>query len=65
MAEERRPATREEKLHCIQRELGFRRRVYERKVGDGRMTQRQADKEIWLMEEIERDYLNSPEGRLI
>lgn len=60
-----RPPTREEKLACIKRELGFRRRVYEHRVQQGKMDQAKADTEIWLMEAIRRDYEGSTEGMLI
>ncbi|MCC6918921.1 MAG: hypothetical protein IT548_06935 [Alphaproteobacteria bacterium] len=48
--------TREAKREAIERELGMRRRVYPRWVEKGRMSQRQADKEIAVMEAILTDY---------
>lgn len=50
------PITPEEKLVAIKRELGYRRYVYPRRVGVGKMSQKQADKEIVVMEAIEADY---------
>lgn len=34
---------------CCERELGFRRHVYPRRIADGKMTQKKADTEIGLM----------------
>lgn len=48
--------TATDKLHCVERELKYRYRVFERLVDKGKMTQRQADREIALMEEIAADY---------
>lgn len=45
-----------DKEACARRELDFRRRVYARRVGDGRMKQADADREIELMESILEDY---------
>lgn len=45
-----------EKRACIERELRMRRRVYPRRVADGKMTQAQADREIAVMEAILDDY---------
>lgn len=45
-----------DKLHCIERELKYRYRVYQRRVAAGEMTKRQADREIAIMEEIGADY---------
>lgn len=44
--------TLEDQLKCVDRELGFRRRVYARRVADGKMTQVAADREIALMEAV-------------
>lgn len=46
-----------EKLRCIERELGFRRKVYPARVFDNKMTQRQADYQLRIMEAIRDDYL--------
>ncbi len=46
----------EDKLHCIERELRFRRVIYEKRVGRQAMSQQQADWEIGCMESIARDY---------
>jgi len=50
------PVTRHEKAECIRRELGYRRRVYARRVAEGKMKQAAADKEIATMEAILADY---------
>lgn len=42
----------ERQLECVDRELAFRRRVYERRIADGKMTLRQADEEIACMEAV-------------
>jgi hypothetical protein len=56
MADDR-PYSARAKLHCIERELKFRNQVYPRRVNEGKMTQMQADREIFLMEEIAADYV--------
>lgn len=48
--------TAADKLKCVERELAYRYRVYARRVDNGKMTQKQADREIQLMEEIAADY---------
>jgi len=48
-----------DKLQCVVRELGFRRRVYARRVEQGKMAQAQADHEIAVMEAIKQDYSRS------
>jgi hypothetical protein len=45
-----------DKLRCIERELILRYRVYPKRIESGKMTQRQADREIAIMEEIGADY---------
>lgn len=45
-----------EKLRAIQREIGWRKKVYPNRVLTGRMKQREADWEIRIMEAIEQDY---------
>lgn len=45
-----------DKLHCIERELGMRKRVYPRLVADGKMTQDKAAREIAIMEAIRAEY---------
>lgn len=62
--------TNRQKMQCAQRETGFRRRVYERRVAEGKMDKRKADEEIALMAEIAKDYGAAAEqddkaGRLI
>ena len=51
-----RPITRFEKRRCLEREIEMRRRVYPRRVREGRMTQAEADREIDVMTAILRDY---------
>ena len=41
-----------EQLDCIEREIRFRRRVYPRRVADGKMTQAAADRQIAVMESV-------------
>jgi hypothetical protein len=48
--------TIEEKLKCVERELGMRRRVYSYRVANGKMTRQEADREIDLMASIVEDY---------
>lgn len=46
-----------EKLRAIERELGFRRTVYPRRVAENKMTQKQAAYQLSVMEAIRDDYL--------
>jgi hypothetical protein len=46
----------DEKLAAVTRELGYRRRVYERQVAEGKMRQTTADHQIGVFESIEADY---------
>lgn len=48
--------TAQDKLEAVERELAFRRRVYERRVADGKMTQQLADRQIAVFEAIAADY---------
>ena len=50
------PFTNDEKLQAVKRELSYRRRVYAKRVCDGKMTKGHADHQIALFEEIEADY---------
>jgi hypothetical protein len=45
-----------DKEACVRRELDFRRRVYARRVAEGKMKQADADREIEIMEAILGDY---------
>lgn len=45
-----------EKMRAAQREAGYRRFVYPKRVANGKATQKWADKEIALMDEIAADY---------
>ncbi|HEV2079419.1 MAG TPA: hypothetical protein VGR19_05930 [Allosphingosinicella sp.] len=56
----------EEKLAAVTRELGYRRRVYDRRVAAKQMRQVQADREIGIFESIEADYRKACRaGRLL
>jgi hypothetical protein len=46
-----------EKLRAIERELGFRRTVYPRRVAENKMTQKQADWQLAVMMAIRDDYI--------
>lgn len=48
--------TTEQKRAAIKREIGFRRRVYARRVEEGKMTQRDMEQEIGVMQAILADY---------
>lgn len=48
-----------DKLACLERELKYRHRVYARLVERGKMTERQRDRELELMEAIAQDYRES------
>lgn len=48
--------TNKEKLHCVERELAFRFRVYDRLVVRGKMTKQQQEHEIAVMSCIVEDY---------
>lgn len=54
--------TNSEKLAAIQRELGYRRRVYARRVAEGQMSKALADEQIAVFEQIEADYQKLTEG---
>ncbi len=45
-----------QKLAAVNRELVFRRRVYARRVDQGKMTQELADRQILIFEAIRADY---------
>lgn len=46
----------EDKLREVERELGYRKRLYPRWVKEGKMKQEQADANIAIMEAIAEDY---------
>lgn len=48
--------TAEEKLAAVKREIGFRKRVYARRVAENKMAQAQMDREIAVFEAIADDY---------
>jgi hypothetical protein len=60
-----RPFTDKEKLDAIQREIGMRRRVYQRRVYSGQMEPETADWEIAVMEAIARDYRDKIQPTMI
>jgi hypothetical protein len=45
-----------EKLHCLQRELLRRRRLFPGRIKTGRMKKADADRELRIMEAITQDY---------
>lgn len=48
--------THSDKLAAVEREIGFRRRVYARRVAENKMKQETADREIAIFEAIAVDY---------
>jgi hypothetical protein len=48
--------TNKDKLACVERELKFRFRVYDRLVVRGKMTRAEQEREIELMSAIVEDY---------
>lgn len=48
--------TNRQKMQAAQREVGYRRYVFPKRVAAGKMTQRKADEEIAIMAEIAFDY---------
>ena len=48
--------TKADKLACVERELKYRNRVYERLVARGKMSEPQRQHEIRVMEAIRDDY---------
>jgi hypothetical protein len=54
------PITRADKAACLTREVKMRARAYPRWVGQGRMTQAQADREIAIMQAVLADYTDAP-----
>ena len=51
-----------DKLQCVVRELGFRRRTYPRLIANTKMSQAQADREIAVMESIAKVYQRSTQA---
>jgi hypothetical protein len=52
----------EDKLAAVERELGYRRRVYARRVAEGKMTQKLADEQIAVFQAIAEDYRDRAAG---
>lgn len=48
-----------DKEACARRELDFRRRVYARRIAEGKMKQADADREIEIMAAILDDYVKA------
>jgi hypothetical protein len=48
--------TSKDKLQCVERELAFRFRVYDRLVVRGKMTRAEQEREIEVMSAIVEDY---------
>ena len=48
--------TNQDKFICALRELGYRKRVYKRRVANGSMSEQLAQREIDLMTAIVQDY---------
>lgn len=51
-------ATLEEKIECLKRELNLRHRVYPRLIRKGKLSVRERDHELRIMEAILTDYLS-------
>lgn len=47
----------QDKLDCVQREIGKRKHVYPRLVSEGKLSQAKASREIAAMEAIAADYV--------
>lgn len=56
------PSTVDEEIACVEREIRLRLRVYPRRVADGKMTQKLADKELAAMNAVLRR-LHEVKGR--
>ena len=57
--------TANQKRKAIERELDYRRFVFPKRVAAGKMTQRQADEQIAIFEEIARDYERQAASELL
>lgn len=53
--------TAKAKREAIDRELKYRRRVYDHRVADGKMTKQLADYQIAIFEAILKDYQSTEE----
>jgi hypothetical protein len=54
--------TAEQKRKAVERELGFRRRVYPNRIAAGFMTQKQADEQVAIFEAIRADYAQAEQS---
>lgn len=50
MADE--PISVEQQIACVRREIGLREHVYPRRISDGKMTQKLADRELAAMRAV-------------
>lgn len=57
------PISTEALVECVDRELGFRRRVYPRHVAAGKLTQDAADRQLALMEAVRERLVESDSWR--
>lgn len=46
------PISIEQQIACVRREIGYRERVYARRISDGKMTQKLADRELAAMRAV-------------
>jgi len=46
------PITLDDQIAAVKREIAMRERVYPREIGNGRMTQKLADRELALMQAV-------------
>lgn len=58
------PISPAQKRACLKRELGMRRRVFPGRVASGKMSQREMDHEIAVLEAILADYPEEVEPNL-
>lgn len=56
--------TFEQLRRCVEREVGFRKRVYGKQVTNGRMTQEKADTEVAMMQAIAEHLKTQEQGSL-
>lgn len=52
----------EEQVECVERELGYRERVYKRRVGEGKMTAQLAERELARMRAVLATLKAPPKG---
>lgn len=54
------PVSKADKIRCLKREIAMRERAYPRWVLNGKMEQKQADREIAVMKAVLHDYEAAP-----